>query len=264
MKALVYIIAIDRPESPTHRNLAKLLVCSLLKTHFSGEIILFRNTAQPIFLVERARVEEVLIEDLTLQEDPVVFAAEAWSWKYRVRRFIDADQYDSIMFLDCDMLALANIDHLFVGDCDIRYQPEIGRKIQDQVFSGHLSNLEIETLEMDGVNSGTFIIKGTHFNQVLEEWEALGARNPLQHDLCHDQATWNRLLLDTKLRAEPFPPFEVTFPLHLDPAFKDYRRSTLVHAVGGDEQGKSEFLFGLYMGTFYSDPNMVLLNILDF
>lgn len=36
---LVYTVAIDRPGQTGHRNMAKMLVSSLLRTRFSGDIM---------------------------------------------------------------------------------------------------------------------------------------------------------------------------------------------------------------------------------
>ncbi|MEZ5301897.1 MAG: hypothetical protein R3F11_14805 [Verrucomicrobiales bacterium] len=40
-----------------------------------------------------------------------------------MRDRIAADAFDKVLFLDCDCLALRNIDHLLEGDWDIRFHP---------------------------------------------------------------------------------------------------------------------------------------------
>ena len=59
---LVYILAIDPPGYGGNRQLAKMLASSLVRTYFTGDILLFRNTPQPLFLMPRKGVEEVFID----------------------------------------------------------------------------------------------------------------------------------------------------------------------------------------------------------
>lgn len=80
---MVYTIAFDPPRSEGYRFLGKMLASSLLKTFFTGDMVVFRNSPAPLFLVERKGLEEVYIEtpDMEGQEG----AEEAWCWKYRGR-----------------------------------------------------------------------------------------------------------------------------------------------------------------------------------
>lgn len=59
---LAYTIAFDPPGSSGHRVLARLLASSLRRTFFNGDVIVFRNSEAPLFLVERKGLEEVFIE----------------------------------------------------------------------------------------------------------------------------------------------------------------------------------------------------------
>ena len=102
------------PQNASHRALAKMLASSLVKTYFPGDVMIFRNTGAPLFLVERKGLEEVFIETPELHGSEA--AEYSWEWKYRVAERIPADRYDRILFLDCDCLALRNLDHLLEGD----------------------------------------------------------------------------------------------------------------------------------------------------
>jgi hypothetical protein len=61
-KNLVYTIAFDAPNSESYRFLGKMLASSLLRTFFTGDIMVFRNSPAPLFLVERKGLEEVYLE----------------------------------------------------------------------------------------------------------------------------------------------------------------------------------------------------------
>lgn len=258
---LAYTIAFDSPGSSGHRALAKMLASSLMKTYFPGDVIIFRNSEAPLFLVERRGLEEVFIETPALHG--AAGAEYSWEWKYRVAERIDAAQYDRILFLDCDCLALRNLDHLLEGDWDIAYKPEPGLRITLPQFNCFLTEEELGSLWSDGVNSGTFAVRGSRFHEVMREWERIDQSEPCRKRTCSDQASWNRLLLDTPLKIRPFPAGEVVFPMYLDPRFSDYHHGALAHNLGGTIIEKVHFTFGLYMQNFYCDPTAMFLQFLE-
>lgn len=258
---LIYTIAFDPPGSVGHRALAKMLASSLLKTYCDADIKVFRNSGAPLFLVEREGLEEVFIET------PALHGAEgeeySWSWKYRVAANIGAEGYDKVVFLDCDSLALRNLDHLFEGEWDIAYKPEPGLRVTLPQFNCFLSEEQMGTLWCDGVNSGTLAVRGEHFRSVMQEWERIDTSVPARKRNCSDQASWNRLLLDTTLKIRPFPEGEVQFPMYLDSRFSGYSKAALTHNLGGTIIEKVHFTFGLYMQNFYCDPTALFLQFLE-
>ena len=58
MKLLIYTVAYDLPGWRGSRTMCKLLCSSLLRGFWSGEILVLRNFAQPLFPVERKGLEE--------------------------------------------------------------------------------------------------------------------------------------------------------------------------------------------------------------
>lgn len=264
MRNLAYTVAFDPPGCSGHRSLAKMLASSLLRTYFTGDVMVFRNTPNPLFSVERKGLKEVFIE--TPETWGQAGAELSWCWKYRVRDWIDPSRYGKILFLDCDSLALRNIDHLLAGDWDIAYQPERGLNITFPQFACFLRDEELEPLreaKVDGVNSGTIAVAANRYREVMEEWERIDSGQVTQRRTCLDQGSWNRLLLDTKLRKSAFPKGEVTFPLYLEPKYHDYKKSSLVHCLGANVVEKVQFTYGLYMSTFFCDPTGFALNLLE-
>jgi hypothetical protein len=258
---LIYTIALDLPGTGTYRNYAKMLVASLLRTGFSGQIIVIHNSPTPLYLIGREGVLEIRVEpgDLT----GMAGLKRAWSWKYLARAWFNPADYGKIMFVDSDCLALHNVDPLLEGDWDIRYHVERGSRIQDSEFCGHLDDDEMAALVREGVNSGILAIRASVYTEVMEEWERIDQREPPQNDSCSDQASWNRLLLDTSLRSEPFHAADLALPLHREPAFGVYSKASLVHLIGGNPETKCKFGFGLFMGRFYTDPNSVFFNLIE-
>ncbi len=292
---LVYTVCFDAPGSESYRFLGKMLASSLVRTFFTGEVVVFRNSPAPLFLVERKGLEEVFLE--TPEMYGQARAEFAWCWKYRVAPLIEnPEQYDKILFLDCDSLALRNIDHLLEGDWDIRYQPERGKPGNGKSFNAFLTDEEMSLAgKRDGANSGTLAVRGSIFHEVMEEWQRIDEEEPARDSGFRDQASWNALLLrggrgsnqssvisdqkgsegavtdDRSLitdhlprwKAEPFPPGEVQFPGYLDPHYTSYSKAALTHNILPDTKEKIEFTFGLYMRTFYCDPTGLFFSMLE-
>jgi hypothetical protein len=278
---LVYTVAFDAPGSESYRFLAKMLASSLVRTYFPGDVVVFRNSPAPLFQVERKGLHEVYLE--TPPMSGRAGAERAWCWKYKVAAMIEhPEQYDKILFLDCDSLALRNLDELLEGDWDIRYQPERGHTMDGRAFNAFLTADEmVQACRRDGVNSGTIAVRGCHFHEVMRRWEAIDESEPVRDSGFRDQASWNALLLREAergetgapgpagraalpaLKVEPFPVGEVQFPGYLDPAYQSYSKAALTHNILPDTKEKIEFTFGLYMRTFYCDPSGLFFSMLE-
>jgi hypothetical protein len=240
----------------------------------------------PLFMVERKGLEEVYLETPPMHGQEG--AEEAWCWKYRVAELIEnPEQYDKILFVDCDSLALRNIDHLLEGDWDIRYQPERGNPANIRKFNAFLTDEEMATAaQRTGANSGTIAVRGSCFHAVMDAWRDIDDTEPLRDSGFRDQASWNALLLrmteeagplapleeqnkqrerdaPPPWRAEPFPVGEVQFPGYLDPHYTSYSKAALTHNILPDTLEKIEFTFGLYMRTFYCDPTGLFFSMLE-
>ncbi len=249
---LVYTIALDPPGSTTYRRMATILVSSLLRSAFDGEILVFRNTPEPLFEAGHENLREVHVDD-----------ADPFTFKFRVQSQINGRDFDRILFLDCDCLVLRNVDHLLVGEWDIAWQPELGKPIQDRVFRAYLTPEEDATLERDGANSGVWAVRGERYNGVLLEWERIYNSPSQSPSQAYDQPAWNRLLLDFPVRKEPLEHLEVMFPMYLHPLFKRYRDAAIVHVCGISLARKLEFLLGLYLQIFQRDEALQLVRGVD-
>lgn len=275
VKNLIYTVAFDAPGSESYRFLGKMLASSLVRTFFTGDILVFRNSPAPLFLVERKGLDEYYIDTPPMggQEG----ARRAWCWKYKVADLIPhPEQYDKILFVDCDCLALRNLDHLLEGDWDIAYQPERGKTMSGPSFNAFMTEEELETASRrEGANSGTLAVRGRHFREVMRRWQEIDESEPLRDNGFRDQASWNTLLLRERLRGEapgekspafklqPFPAGEVQFPGYLDPTYQSYSKAALTHNILPDTKEKIEFTFGLYMRTFYCDPTGLFFSMLE-
>jgi hypothetical protein len=260
---LVYSIALDHPPGAVgHRTMAKFLVLSLLRTRFNGDIVVFKNSEEPLFMVPRAGVREVFIETEAPADEE--FWNYAQCWKFRVHSYLDVTRYDKVLFLDADCLALRTVDPLLEGNWELRYYSEPGTALGMPWFNCFISHAEANTLIGEGINGGLLAVSAERFHEVMAAWERIYLGPSQRPKFFTDQAALTRLVIDTSLRKEPFTREEIAAPFSNDPRPQDYFRATLVHLAGcADFEEKLRFMFGLYMNTFFFDRQATLLHILD-
>lgn len=247
-----------------------MLVSSLLRTYFNGDIVVFRNSEAPLFLVERKGLIEVEVGAPQLPGEEGAVAS--WCWKYRVAEMLDTGGYDKVMFLDADCLALRNVDHLLEGDWDIRFQPERGTSAAGSYYNAFLTDREMKVAQaVTGVNSGSWAVRAAVYHEVMKEWQRIDESRRVRPSGFWDQASWNALLMressnrrsKTKWLADPFPTGEIQFPMYLDLDYRDYSKAAIAHNCGTGTLGKIEFTFGLYMRTFFCDPTGLFFSMLE-
>jgi hypothetical protein len=264
MPNLAYTIAFDPPGHGGTRQMVKMLAASMARTYFEGDLVIFRNSPQPIFLVQRQGIEEIYIETPGLAGQEL--ANLAMAWKPKAREFLPVERYGKVLFLDADSICLRNVDHLLTGeDWDIRYQPETGRSVADDVFNGYLPAVKGSTglTLRDGINSGTWAVRADCYRAVMEEWERIMARKMTVESIWREQGAWNRLLFNAlsgekgkAWRCQMFEAHEVQFPLHLDKEWHRYRDAAILHCMGGRTVEKLEFMYGVFMQKFFFDEKM--------
>jgi hypothetical protein len=262
---LAYTLALDHPPGAVgHRTMAKFLVLSLLRNRFDGDIVVFKNTPAPLFMVPRAGVREVLI-DAGLPAQDEDFWDFAQAWKFRVRDRLDVAGYDKVLFLDADCLALAPLGDLLAGDdWDLAYYAEPGSRATARWFNCFIPEDEALHLDHEGVNGGLLAVRADRYHEVMREWERIHFGPAPRPKFFTDQAALTRLVLDTPLRRRPFARDEVATPFSYDPRPQQYFGARLVHLAGcTDFDQKLRFMFGLYMNTFFFDRQASLLHILD-
>jgi hypothetical protein len=263
---LVYTVALDRGGQTGHRNMAKMLVSSLLRTRFSGDILVFHNSPAPLFMVAREGVREVRLrvpDDFGPDEN---FVAYAQSCKHGVASHIDTAAYDRIMFIDCDALALRNIDHLFAGSWDLAVTLENGSKIQEYGYGGYLTKRERKTLNRDGMNSGTWAVSAELCGELLRHWRKVDSRAPLDRECLREQSAFNRVALNWDGVMHEWPRGEIALPLvtgHLT-SYPQYKDAAIVHAASGHPTDyKLRFLFSIFAGRFLFDSQLAFFNIIE-
>jgi hypothetical protein len=266
---LIYTLALDPEGAMEHRNMAKMLVSSLLRSGFTGDIVVFHNSPHPLFMVPRACVREVTITPENAPGDDLSYLYYAQSFKHSVARHIDPAGYDKIAFIDCDAVVLRPLDHLLKGRWDLAVFPEVGTRIQAGYFGCFLTERERETLTTEGINSGTWAVRASLWREFLRKWRAAEKLTSCinEGDRLYEQSAFNRVVLDWSRRKKVvrWPMREIALPFCPGgiALFRDYMSCTIVHAAGAGLPMKMRFLFSTYAAVYLHDPNLTLLNIME-
>ncbi len=242
--------------------MAKLLVLSLLRTRFRGDIVVFKNSPEPLFLVPRAGVSEIEIE--THGPDGDDFWHYAQQWKFRARHHLDPTGYDKVVFFDADCLALRDVSALLDGRWDIAYYPEPGSHAGERFFNCFIDDDERGHLAQPGVNGGVLAVRAELFEKVMARWERIHDGPAPREKFFADQAALTRLIIETRLKKRALGRADLATPFSYDPRAQDYFAATLVHLAGSNNlDEKLRFMFGLYLNTFFFDPQALLLQVLE-
>lgn len=261
---LVYTVALDRAGATGHRNMAKLMVSSLLRTNFSGDIVVFHNSQQPLFHVPRAGVQEVPVS-LDDGDEHHEFIWAAQSLKYEVARHLKTQAYDKVLFLDCDIVVLRNIDHLLHGAWSLAVFTETNTHIQQGAYNGYLTKRQREGLKRLGMNSGSWAVEASRYHEFMERWQAVESKPPKCQCL-REQSAFNRAVLDWKGDVYEWPHREIALPFCLGNlmTYREFSQAAIVHMAGGNGPlEKMPFLFGLFASRFLCDEQLTLFNVLE-
>jgi hypothetical protein len=266
---LVYTLALDPVGAMEHRNMAKLLVSSLLRSGFTGDIVVFHNSPHPLFMVPRACVREVRIEATNAPDCDHSFQYYAQSFKHSLAKHIDPAGYDKIAFIDCDAVVIKPLDPLLTGDWDLAVLPEAWTHIQSGYFGCYLTQHERETLKMEGINSGTWAVRASRWRELMKTWRAIESEPaPFREGNClFEQSAFNRLVRDWSRSGNvvKWPMHEVALPFCPGGLsfFGQYMNSTIVHVAGAGLPVKMQFLFSVYAAAYLHDRNLTLFNIME-
>ena len=261
-KNLIYTIAFDPSNEPYHQMMAKMLVSSIFRTGFSGDVLVLTNYEHRLFEHGRSNLEEISLD--STQISPGEMGREIFNFKYRSRHFVPSDRYEKIMFVDCDCLFLKNPDGLLADDAEIMFSEEPFTKITDIYFNAYLTELEMETLVAPGINAGLWWVSGHRFQEVLEEWERIDSLPYVRGGGCPDQQSLVRLLLDTKLQTKPFRlGVDVGYPFAETRKAWAFAEASLLHYLSGPRTRKVSYMFGDYMRHFHAETAPALLHFID-
>ncbi|MBE2284529.1 MAG: hypothetical protein IAE77_13820 [Prosthecobacter sp.] len=256
---LIYTIAIDRKGEFLQRNLAKLLVSSIVRSGFSGKILVIHNSNDKLFLFPREQVKE---ESIDFDEVGDLSVEAIWSLKHRLVNILLENSWQRLIFFDADCLVLKSLDPILNAQWEVLICREPGQSIVESQFNCFLSDSEMNTLKCDGINSGVFGVQRGVAEDFFRRWSASEKSVERRRRLCADQASLNRVILDTNYCLFDCGPL-VSMPYHPGIKSSNLRQRCISHFVGAVGQEKLRAAFGLFMGTYFFDSRLTLFNLLE-
>lgn len=266
---LIYTIAYDNEGDRLYGNLAKLLVSSIIRTGFEGEIVVFHNGVHPLFQLGRPRVSEVAVgleghPGCFERENDVPVAEQRWALKHRLSEILLQEyEWDRLLFIDADCLAVRSLDECFAGDFQLAIYRERNRPVTEMHFNCFLSEEEMETLAIDGINSGVFCVDRSIAEPFFAAWGKAETQAERRFRWCTDQAALNRVVLDHDYRLKDITGL-VGMPYNTqDTRHEVEAEKSIIHWVGAAGEQKLKVSYGLFAETFLYDPALTLFNLME-
>jgi glycosyltransferase involved in cell wall biosynthesis len=153
--------------------------------------------------------------------------------RLNVHHAIDLSAYDTVMYLDVDILAIRDVAPLFENVTEFRY----AREFQPMSGPGYNDSLTDEELEQArwrrAINSGTFVAPASELEHCLTVWRTELDRSPA--GATYDQPALNATILRNRFPSAPLAAMSVGFPLmaNFPEHFGDH--TILLHYAGNTD-----------------------------
>ena len=232
-RTLVYLVAIGILDG---RYLTAVRQCvNSLRTHgsYSGDVVVLTDAASASALEERVPSADLVVleEDFLaagLDGRPIVDRYR--TARLRAHRVLPLSNYDTIMYLDADILAVRSIMPLFQGVDSLRVARQF-EPMSNPGFSALFDDDELERARWRrGINSGTYVVPSEQLAAVLEGWWRELDGHP--GGPCYDQDGLNALVLRERVLSAPLPSSSVAFPLRANFAAHFSPQTRLLHYCG--------------------------------
>lgn len=268
LNCLIYTVAYDNDGSNLYGTLAKLLASSILRSGHEHRIVIFHNGEERLFRIARSQVfeERIHLEDhegFISAENISTVPEQRWSLKHRVAPVLLTEfEWDRLLFIDADCLVTGPLDGIINGDYELAVYREPGQPITQYNFNCFLTEEEMQTLTVDGINSGIFCVDRSIAGDFFQAWgEAERQLSPRARS-CTDQAAFNRVVLDRGYKLHDFSHL-VSMPFHTDKSRRSAVNSCVTHWIGTAGERKAQVSFGLFMETYFFDPKLSVFHLLE-
>ena len=258
MNTLIYTIAFDALGESHHQIMAKVLITSILRNGFRGDVLVFTNSKYRLFETRRPRLREVSLDSGSNNEAISTFAK---TFKYEAPAHINVGKYEKIMFVDSDCIFVRDPSSLLAQECDLMYSLESWSVITDSWHNGYLTDQEMSSLKLPGINSGVWWVRGEHYIALMKEWKTVNRSAERRKQASTDQSAWVRVLLDTQLRALPFSPAVVRYPFYERMTLTEMDHAALLHfAYVGERCDKVAHMIGFFTRAYNTQVAAAMLD----
>ena len=212
------------------------------KGKFFGDIVVLKNVAEP--LVDTTYSDHVREFHVPLEEnygftEPQLKRAKGKHFKFILHEFVDCTQYDNILYLDIDIIAIRNINSMFCSEGrDLMYAVEDSPMSSDS-FNHFFDGDELRQAELKkGANSGTFCIFGKGYRRFVDQWKSNFDLPLINPGYEWDQPALNALILKEQLPSQPYHLKTVYFPMIYS---YNYGSETVLYHFNSKGQKEKDF-----------------------
>jgi hypothetical protein len=229
---------------------------SLLRSLFSGSIVVFRNHEMPLFKVERKQLEEIFVPTVIFEKSEAPCQKATREFLFGLCAHLEPESRQWVIVADAASLALRNIDHLIPQDMAGPYAPPDVDMLWTKTDRNDAEN------GTETASPGIWAVRGEHLAMVLERWKE--AWIEAQSDSCHSEIEiWTRVIRDLPLRKRPFEKGEVVAPALHSVDWQAVSSAALVTVPDWPVEEQRKFLQSLYLGTYLGDESGMMLNIME-
>jgi glycosyltransferase involved in cell wall biosynthesis len=237
---LIYLVAVGIDDQ-RFVTMAQWCVESLRRWgQFDGDIAILTDAASAELFDGLRKLAEIVAVDEALlwNEDHDRGRSVRFQMaRLNVAKVIDLARYETVMYLDVDILAVKDVRPLFEAVTEFRY----AREFVPMSLPAYSASLTAEELEearwRRAINSGTFVAPAAVLGSCLEAWSTELNRSPAGD--AYDQPALNAAILRNKFPSAPLAAMSVGFPIMTN--FVDhYSDSTiLLHYAGPTDAAMS-------------------------
>jgi glycosyltransferase involved in cell wall biosynthesis len=251
---LIYLVAVGAAD-PRFYECVQWSVHSLRQWgRFTGDILILTDNASPSLFAavqDYANVFEVdadaLFDAAHQRSDHDKFQVT----RLLIHQLLDLSAYETVMYMDADILAVQNVNSLFEGVNEFRYSREF-QPMSAPMFSDLLTDEELSHAKWRrAINSGVYLAPANYLPECLNAWKAILDANPDVH--CYDQTALNTAVFRDVFRAKPLATFSVGYPV-LAYFGEHYRPQTQLLHYCGNRRTKFARMRQHYLALVAGEP----------
>jgi hypothetical protein len=218
---LVYLT----PFGSEYRKMARLCVLSMRTIgKYTGKIVIFTDEIDDS-LREISNIADIV--QVQFECHPLV--ARIYACDY-----INASSYQNIMYFDCDIFCMKEINTMFRAKNNVLYMEEPWHKIKN-TWSGVIDTYYFNEEEMikygecHPINSGHYCVSGDYFDTFFKTYKKEFERKT-KFEWGMDQSSLNSIVRKGYVNSEVFDKYEIGIPTRIPE--EEYEKYNIVHFAG--------------------------------
>lgn len=248
------IPSFDSVQTGPNASATKGFISSLLRSLYSGPITVFRNHELPLFKVERAFLDEVVVAVETSLTSATARRQVTREFLFGLCDITQPDARQWVIVAHSRSLALRNIDHLIPLDHAGPYPPPEVDFYWTQSSGGEISK--------QSATPGLWAVRGEHLPLVLERFKEAWSEEGGE-EIDKEEEIWTRVVKELPLRKRAFEKGEVVAPRIGAVDWDAVSNAAFVTLPDWPEIEAWKFLQAMYLGTYLGDETGMMLNILE-